>query len=130
MAVTPELARREMMRHLEERAKTRAKQRFHEMRFLKQAAVTAEALTGNDTWDAFLRVLAGSIEASKKHLAQLAESICDTSLDETTANTLRLEMICTRERIKTLEHVVALPKAIMTQGDEAAKFMEGEDADS
>ena len=91
---------------------------------MAQAAVALKDLTGQPSWDLFLRYLAGTIEAWSKDKFRAQEALTDPRLGHQQAELLRLQAMLLNERMKVVNAIISLPNELIEMGDKARSIYE------
>jgi hypothetical protein len=108
----------------EEHRRKKVQEKAGDLRVVAQAVVPMSALTGDPHWDVFLQVLQGAIKQAEKSLAALdahARGANDFSYKRLVE--LQVERRLLAERIKTIQEIRDLPKALKEEGEKAAELL-------
>lgn len=85
--------------------------------YIKQAAVNAEYLTGNEYWDKYVSYIQAKIEEMRDILDQLMDKLADPNIvDHNHIMSLKLSVIEAATYIKAWEAVITLPKDLIENG--------------
>ncbi len=88
---------------------------------IQQAAIKADLMTGDPNWDIFLTYLQENSNKNQSSRDALLSELSNPSLvnpDQVAAK--RIALIQCNERIRVLEHVIALPTLIKKLGEAAS----------
>lgn len=86
-------------------------------RFLEQAVVATQHLTGSHEWNVFLQRIQALVEQDKTLLHTMAESMALPNLTSEQVLQAQRHMLATRARLDAWEQVLALPKQILGARD-------------
>jgi primosomal protein N' len=89
-------------------------------RFLEQAVVATQHLTGSHEWNVFLQRIQAWVEQDKTLLHTMAESMALPNLTSEQVLQAQRHMLAARARLDAWEQVLALPKQILETGDPKA----------
>lgn len=87
---------------------------------LDQARVASEHLTGSHEWNVFLQRIQALIDAEKKLLAAMADSIALPNLTSEQVLQGQRHMLITKAKIEAWEQVLRLPKEIIDTAEKSA----------
>ena len=108
----------------------RSADRLTQVRHLEQEAVRAQALTGSESWDWFLRYVEAQIKAaeglSEHHKGKAAEMVL---IDEAKARHHAVLCTAAQVRAQTLRDVLMMPKWLIEQGEHGKRLIEGIESD-
>ena len=117
--------REEYEQHVKETQVREIQSRQGDLRFLTQAEVAAERLTGDPHWDTFLQILQAERDGCVAQEAVMQKKACDpltTDLEE--LQRCRIQAIILRTTVDTLDRVLDLPKAMKKRGGRARELLE------
>lgn len=98
--------------------------RVAHLRVARQAAVTAEKLTGDPHWNAFLQMLQAEIEDLRaKASAEREKAMGNRPLDTAEREMHRIEALVCEAVAGTLERVQGFPAELLRQGREADQLL-------
>lgn len=102
-----------------------ARVRSHtDVRPVAQDVVRMDALTGDESWDYFLRYIEAGLRAANAHSEFLKAKLCDPYLAPgEEMQTRRVAMSAVMARIEVLTEILMLPKRIRENGELAAKLI-------
>ena len=96
------------------------------LRALRQAAVAAESLTGDESWDIFLSYLQSAVNETGKQLATLQNRLmAPTTVNHEEILTLKIGIAECQARISAWSAAIKLPNDIKEKGRNAKALMEG-----
>lgn len=96
------------------------RERTPELRQMARAAVAAEKLTGDESWDHFLTLLQDVIDRSVAREAMAMDTLRSPGvLDHSSLLAAKVDLIRMQERREVLEQVIALPRKLKEKGKEA-----------
>ncbi len=101
-----------------------------QLRTFAQAEVQAQHLTGEESWDFFLSLVAHQIADAEKELLDLQERALQ-SQDVSYESVLSFQVTAriARQRIEILNEISGWPKQLVERGEEALKALKaGDDA--
>jgi hypothetical protein len=91
---------------------------------MAQEVVRATALTGDPTWDWFLRYIEAHIKACERQIeAKRNQAASLVLVDEAKAKAAAVIVTALESRAETLRELIVLPKWIMENGERASKLV-------
>jgi len=111
---------------LAQRKSEKGKKDKPKIALVRQAAVSAEKLTGDEAWDRFLSYLQAEWEKSSEQIAVWTAKLSDPTVvnpDEMMA--VKIEILIWTSRAKALSEVMDLPKILKEEGAKADELLEG-----
>lgn len=96
------------------------------IRLAVRAAVHAEHLTSNETWDGFLGYIEGAKEECSAAIESCQNSLCNTHL-VSYDDILHIKLVLSDldGQLKALDWVLELPKALLETGEIARELLHG-----
>ena len=89
------------------------------LEIMRQGAVAGELLTGNSTWDAFLRFVQGAIDTTQEQLDTLQRALASPDLlNQEQLLRTKVDALRCSERIAAWRAVIQLPKDLTEYGEQ------------
>lgn len=106
-------------------ADARRAQRITELRRAQRAALAAQHVTGDESWDHFLSLLQERLNTAKERMGLVVEKL-QNSNDFTTEALInqKLAVRLLGVEIEVVEWVMGLPRELVEQGDRASQLIE------
>jgi hypothetical protein len=102
----------------------RVRKQADQLRQVAQAVPAMESLTGDKHWDQFVSVLQARLEQTSNELAELQETaMLNESCNGESLVWYKMRFRILRARIDTLHEVIALPKILLEEGEQAAALL-------
>lgn len=113
--------RDEYDRMLARRAQERARDQAPELRRIGQAAVAAERLTGEATWDYFLTIVQDALEQTDRAIAEIQERIAAVEVVGDALTAAKVRLVQLESRAEALRQVIEIPRRVMELGEAATE---------
>ena len=113
-------------RELQDRgANERANTERFRLGVLQQAEVATRNLTGDPLWDRFLSYIQTALDVTQDQLVGFQEVLASPQVVKLEDNlAAKISVIQCKERIATLEAIIALPKDLQDAGEKARGILE------
>ena len=119
------LSRDEWADRVEANKRERAEVHRPQLEMLRQAAVPAEALTGEEHWDIYLRYVQAAIEDSERQREAFQAIVNDPrTVNSDSLMEAKMAMVECASRVEAFKACLSLPSDLVAMGEQAKALLE------
>jgi hypothetical protein len=110
--------------HVAALSQKRVRERKPELQAVRRAALSVDAMTGDENWDHFLSQVQERMEGAQKELDQAVEALKNSN--DFSPEPLIMQKLAVRlwgREVEALQWVIGLPRQLQEQGDRASELL-------